>query len=267
MDMDMNMMISDRYAEIKDRHEFEDSVDELIVECYRYKIFKANPSKKFKEDFKEDFECKYPIYVNDITKKMAGRLRTRIKFYKDNEALEEKARKQRAQRGYADVDVWNIDSWFMRTVLPMLRQFRKKHNGVPSSFLSGYDSTPEERETANAKWEGILDRMIFLLEEMDEDKCSMKNPYEGRYNALHRKFRKELGWFGEKAKTPEELAEEKEKRSYRMYSPWDFPDKYPTAEEIKNKYFEYESKIDSYREDCKNEFFSLFSEYYWMLWD
>ena len=28
-----------------------------------------------------------------------------------------------------------------------------------------------------------------------------------------------------------------------MYSPWDFPDKYPTALEIKEKYFECEDKI------------------------
>jgi hypothetical protein len=63
------------------------------------------------------------------------------------------------------------------------------------------------------------------------------------------------------------LAEEKEKGFSRMYSPWNFPDKYPTALEIKEKYFEYEDKIYEYRNQCKEEFFSLFSEYFWMLWD
>ncbi len=109
--------------------------------------------------------------------------------------------------------------------------------------------------------------MIFLLTEMDADKCSMKNPYEKAYKGLNRKFRRELGWFGEKAKTPEELAEEKAKGSSRMYSPWDFPDRYPTAKEINGKYFEYETKIDEYRDKCKDEFFELFSKYFWMLWD
>lgn len=260
-------LISDRYAEIKDRNEFEDSKDKIIVECYKYKIFKDNPSKRFKEDFKEVFDYDYPIYISDITREMASELRTTIKYRKKDEAFEVRSRQQRAKRGYADTDVWNMDSWFMSTVSPMLKQLRKKHNGFPTSFLSSYNPLPEESEAANAKWEGILDRMIFLLNEMDADKCSMKNPYKRMYDGLSRKFRRELGWFGEKAKSPEELAEEEEKGSSRMYSPWDFPDKYPTAEEIKNQYFEYESKIYEYRNQCKDEFFSLFSEYFWMLWD
>ena len=260
-------LITERYAEIKDLNEFDDSKDALIVDCYKYKLFKDKPSKRFKEDFKDDFDYDYPIYVSEITRKMASNLLGRIKFYKKEEAFEERARQQRAKRGYADVDVWNMDSWFMRTILPMLKQFRKTHHGVPGSFLSSYSPTDEEREAADAKWNGILDRMIFLLDEMDVDKCSMKNPYQKMYDGLNKKFRKELGWFGEKAKSPEELAEEKEKGSSRMYSPWDFPDKYPTAEEIKDKYFEYERKIDDYRNECKEEFFSMFSKYFWMLWD
>ena len=260
-------LIIDRYTEIKDKMEFEDDKDELIVGCYKYKIFKEKPSEKFKEDFKKDFDYDYPSYVDDITKRLAGKLRARVKFRKKEEASEEKARQQRAKRGYADVDVWNMDSWFVRTMSPMLRQLRKEHHGFPSSFLSGYDPTPEESDAANAKWEGILDRMIFLMDEMNVDKCSMKNPYERKYDRLNRKFRKELGWFGEKAKSSEELAEEKEKGTSRMYSPWDFPDKYPAALEIRDKYFEFEDKIDEYRNQCKEEFFSLFSNYFWMLWD
>lgn len=260
-------LIVDRYAEIKDKTELEDKKDVLIAECFKYKIFKEKPSKRFLDEFKDGFDFDYPVYVSDITKKMMSKLRASIKFYKEREKNEERARQQRAQRGYADVDVWNIDSWFLETVSPMLRQLRKEHNGFPSSFLPTYDPTPEESESANAKWEGILDRMIFLVDEMNEDKCSMKNPYKRKYDQLNRKFRKELGWFGEKAKSPEELAEEKEKEAYKMYSPWHFPDRYPTALEIRDKYFEYESKIDEYRDKCKEEFFSLFSKYFWMLWD
>lgn len=259
--------IAARYAEIKDAIVYDNKEDELIAECYKYKIFKDDPSKKFKDEFKEDFEHEYPVYLSDITKKLARRLRARIKFRKEEEAFEERSSQQRAKRGYADVDVWNMDSWFLRTVSPMLKQLRKRHHGFPASFLSSYNPSDEESDAANAKWEGILDRMIFLLDEMDEDKCTMKNPYKKMYDGLNRKFRKELGWFGEKAKSPEELEEEKEKGSSRMYSPWDFPDKYPTAIEIKDKYFEFEKKIDEYRNKCKEEFFALFSEYFWMLWD
>ncbi len=83
-------LITDRYEEIKDRIEFEDSKDELIVECYKHKIFREKPSKRFKEEFKEDFDHEYPVYLSDITRKLANGLKARIKFRKDEEAFEEK---------------------------------------------------------------------------------------------------------------------------------------------------------------------------------
>ncbi len=126
--------IAARYAEIKDAITYENKEDELIAECYKYKIFKDNPSKRFKDEFKEDFEHEYPVYLSDITKKLARRLRGRIKFRKEEEAFEERASQQRAKRGYADVDVWNMDSWFLRTVSPMLKQLRKRHHGFLHRF-------------------------------------------------------------------------------------------------------------------------------------
>ena len=61
------ILIVDRYAEIKDKTEFEDSKDELISECFKYKIFKDEPSARFKQDFKDDFGYDYPIYLNDFS--------------------------------------------------------------------------------------------------------------------------------------------------------------------------------------------------------
>jgi len=61
---------------------------------------------------------------------------------------------QRAFRGYADCDSWNIDSYFNVTILPLLKRFRKNHCGYPAS------TTPE-------KWESILDRMIEAFEAAD----------------------------------------------------------------------------------------------------
>lgn len=82
METENMKMIIDRYLEIKDQKEFADSTDELIFDCFKYNIFKEKPSKRFIEDFKDDFECVYPIYISDITKKMTSRLRARIKFFK-----------------------------------------------------------------------------------------------------------------------------------------------------------------------------------------
>ena len=44
--MENMKLITDRYEEIKDSIEFEDSKDELIVECYKHKIFREKPSKR-----------------------------------------------------------------------------------------------------------------------------------------------------------------------------------------------------------------------------
>ena len=65
--------IAARHTEIKDAIVYDNKEDELISECYKYKIFKDNPSKKFKDEFKEDFEHEYPVYLSDITKKTGER--------------------------------------------------------------------------------------------------------------------------------------------------------------------------------------------------
>lgn len=262
--------ITERYAEIRDKTELDDKTDELIVECFKYKLFKEKPSKRFIEAFKDDYGHDYPIYISDLTKKMTGKLRARIRSLKKEAAFEERMRRQRARRGYADIDVWSIDHWFITTVSPMLKQLRKEHHGFPVDLLPSLnldELSPEDSEAANARWEGILDRMIFLLDEMGAEKCSVKDPYEGRYDGRSGKLRREQGRSGEDAEAPKEPAEEKETGSSEMNSPGDFPDEYAEAEDIKDKSFAYVKKNSEYREKCKNEFFSLFSEYFWMLWD
>ena len=38
---------------------------------------------------------------------------------------------QRFKRGYADVDVWNFESWFLDTIPKMLTQLKKQLHGCP----------------------------------------------------------------------------------------------------------------------------------------
>ena len=101
---------------------------------------------------------------------------------------------QRGKRGWSECDSWNIDTWFMNVMLPMLTSYRKHHIGYPGFFHSVDE------------WNEVLDRMIYLLKEMKKD---------------------------------------------------DF-----TAGGINNIMEAY-----NYRNDCKNEFFALFSEYFYNLWD
>ena len=151
--------------------------------------------------------------------------------------------KDRALHGFCDQDTWSIDAWFLDVMPSMLAYLRDNRHGSPV-FLdheghepqllktsgTGTSGRPDEMDPHD-KWTKILDRMIFLLHEMDEDTCSRKNPYE-------------KAAFGRKARKGDRKTEEARKR-----------------------YLDYEMKIGRYRERCKDEFFRLFSGHFWDLWD
>ena len=74
-----------------------------------------------------------------------------------------RARCQRFRRGYSYGDVWDMDSWFMRTVKPMLIHLRDHGIGIPCSlYLEGAEN---EREA----WEAILTEMVECIDLMNED--------------------------------------------------------------------------------------------------
>ena len=58
---------------------------------------------------------------------------------------------QRFKRGYADVDVWNFETWFLGTIPKMLTQLKKQLHGCP------IDMEFED-------WENYLQEMINHLE-------------------------------------------------------------------------------------------------------
>ena len=67
-----------------------------------------------------------------------------------------KYRCQRFIRGYADEDIWNIDSWFLESMKKILPEYLKRNNGHPISVNED-------------EWHEILVTMKGLLYEMDED--------------------------------------------------------------------------------------------------
>ena len=67
-----------------------------------------------------------------------------------------KWRCQRFVRGWADEDTWDINWWFIETLLPMLKKFKEENNGHPF-------------ELSEEEWDKVLDDMIYYLEGMDED--------------------------------------------------------------------------------------------------
>ena len=151
----------------------------------------------------------------------------------------------------------------------MLQQLRQEHMGYPGSLSeeSLKDIPAITADDSNeVKWEKILDQMIFLLGEMDEDSCSKQNKYQDAWWKAHEEFEEKYGFGGEGLKSEEEKAREKAEGAKRFYFPDDEPGR-DDVKELMNNWLEEEKALAEYRNQCKNEFFNLFSEYFWDLWD
>lgn len=180
--------------------------------------------------------------------------------------------KQRAENGFCDCDVWHIAYWFYNTISPMLKQLAENGGSYPQLDENGnhtfvYNSTDEESAVFSKRWKDTLLRMAFLADEMDDNKCSMKNPYEDEWNRVHKAFEEEYGLMGKKLRTEEEAKREEEVGLYRRRGPEDDPVHGKEYKKIMDKYSAYNHKISRYQNKCKNEFFRLFSKHFWDLWD
>ena len=79
---------------------------------------------------------------------------------------------QRIRKGYCDRDTWNIDWWFQKTIVLMLKDFKKNKHSYPTEF-----KTQEE-------WDNVLNKMIILFNNMDFDTCDISNPYEELWHSI-----------------------------------------------------------------------------------
>lgn len=209
-------------------------------------------------------------------------------FMSDHEEYEKRYKEQRAERGYSDEDAWNIFSWFMEVMTPALKQMRSDLHGYPDDIAginrqkvvmaeedpdTGdiiFTDDEEAADPAMDAWKATLDRMIFLLEEMNGDTCSYINRYDEEMEKASAEFHGKYGVFGEKLgeliETEEEKAEHKKNGTRRIYIYSDDPD-HPEWKELHQKWAREELYIAMYRDKCREEFFQLFSRYFWDLWD
>lgn len=86
----------------------------------------------------------------------------RLKFKIEMAWFRFKSRCQRFKRGYAYTDVWNMDSWFIDTVKPMLIHLRDHGIATPAMLW-------DDGENNRANWEAVLTEMVDCLTLMDED--------------------------------------------------------------------------------------------------
>ena len=164
------------------------------------------------------------------------------------------------KNGYDEYAVWDTFSWFQTTMRDILLKYKKGHCGSPI-IIENYD---ESKQTENEKqWDEIINRMIFLLGEMDEDTCQKVNPYSDEYDRAYSDFTKKYGFHGEKLKTEAELLEEKT-NGYHIHHTMGEVNEY---KDIQERHLKEEQNLYNYRAACKDEFLALFAKYYYCLWD
>jgi hypothetical protein len=74
-----------------------------------------------------------------------------------------------------DYDVWNMDHILALIIEPMLIELKKQKRGYPGEMLNligapedAWEFTDEQYALASAKWDEILDKMIWAFHEMND---------------------------------------------------------------------------------------------------
>ena len=169
---------------------------------------------------------------------------------------------QRIMRGYADCDIWSIDSWFLSVIPDMLLQLKDTRHGSPG--ILGENYTNEDgilvNDTCHGEWDAILSEMIWLFRESDESTCRKVNPYEEEHSRIFNEFEEKYGIFGQKLMTEEEKSISGDIRVH-------FARELPEYQEAEEFYFAEEKRLEEYREECKDKAFEMFSKWFWYLWD
>ena len=163
------------------------------------------------------------------------------------------------KNGYDKSATWDMYMWFIDNARKIMTVYRDNRHGTPI-VIEDYKTNDKESDERNEKkWNEIVDRMIFLLGEMDENTCQKKNPYDDDSHRIYDEFSEKYGMFGEKLNPPEE----KDKKFITMHFPSELPEYHDTME----KWYAAEREIEEYRSKCKDDFFELFSKHFYALWD
>lgn len=196
-----------------------------------------------------------------------------------------KWKKQRAERGFSDFDIFEIDTWFLTIMPEMLEELIKVNNAVPTSIgeeyykehsLNPLTVSDEEKEKIWSicfeRWTNILKEMRHAFIEANRDTCSYKNKYDEEYHKLWNEFFEVYGHQGEKLKgnvKTEYIKDEDGKVIETYYSAikqYRFEDMSEENKRISQLYHSEDKKIDKYREANKKKALEMFVKYFDNLW-
>jgi hypothetical protein len=73
------------------------------------------------------------------------------------------------KHGYDEYATWEKFDWFIDTMKEILTAYRKNHIGYPDNNIAFMDDDSEEFKAICEKYDDGIDRMIDLLDAMDEN--------------------------------------------------------------------------------------------------
>ena len=158
-------------------------------------------------------------------------LRKPWEFFEDT-WLNLKAAWQRATRGWADRDTWNLDSYLLE-ILPEMIDYLREHTHSYPGY--GEFDTPE-------KWNKFLkEEIIIPLQNAREDQTVQKNEYEEELHSYPVEFVKEENNF----------------TSIRFTEP----------DELRKKWLEREKEISQWRQQELERGFAAMAKHFYSLWN
>ena len=153
------------------------------------------------------------------------------KFFEDT-WFNLKAGWQRATRGWANRDVWSLNSYFLEILPDMLKHLRENAYGYP-----GDDEFPTFES-----WIAYLEEMETHFRNANEEQTVQVNEFEKEYMSYPTGFKK---------------CENSRLLEYINYAP----------EDLGEKWFAREMEINAWREEELKKGLEMFQKSFWALWD
>lgn len=155
---------------------------------------------------------------------------------------------QRARRGYADIDMWDMSNSLTLLIYKILVDYQKNHKGHPILLYTSPEEysnlTEEQYQEEEDNWNLIIKEMIFHFQEATEETCQRTNPYE----------LKGIPYFYKTSPTD---------RFYIMGTEY----KSSEDKEESDRFLETAIELDEYRAEHKRQGYEMLSEYIDYLWD
>lgn len=191
-----------------------------------------------------------------------------------------KQKKQRANRGFSDYDVFEINTWFLKIVPEMVTELIKNNKGVPNFLIEKYldDNHLNKLELTDEQYSKMLDECFkewtsILLEikitfyEARKETCSYKNKYEEEYQKACDDYLNKYGWNGCKIKNNPYITYNPDGSEYyyNINNPY-LMENIDQYKDIYKLYHVEERKIEYYINEAKKAALEMFVQYFDDLW-